>query len=360
MLSTEVHYRPYQSQDEAAVAALYQRAFGKAMNLERWRWRFPTTPVGDSHLLVALTGSGAAERCAGYLAYCPLPLTDGEAPVNALIALDGMVDPEFHGSGIFQQLVRRLSDRLPGDVPYIGFPNHRSFGIFIHKLGWVSPGPLAVRLKPLGVAGLARRSRLLGSLPGRLLGRLARPGIAAYRWWYGRKRTPDVEVTPLEDFRAMEPAWQRARSRLGITFRRDPAALMWRFDAAPDEYLKLALRVAGAVVGMVVFKVEVRFGFTVAWVMDVFVDAADPREESALLTAALLRAEAFLPPEVDFASLLLPHRRYTRAVSRAGYRWLPRKLLPHDFFFIVRRNAFPERIETIDRWYLSWSLHDVL
>ena len=30
---------------------------------------------------------------------------------------------------------------------------------------------------------------------------------------------------------------------------------------------------------------------------------------SALLTAALLRAEAALPPSVDFASLLLPHRR---------------------------------------------------
>jgi GNAT superfamily N-acetyltransferase len=359
MPSPEIHYRPYQPEDEAAVAALYQRAFGKALHRERWRWRFPTTPVGLSYLLVAVS-EGA---CVGYLGYCPLPLQDGgEAAhgVEALIALDGMVDPACHGRGIFQQLVRRLSARLPEDVPYIGFPNHRSFGIFIHKLGWVSPGPLQVRLKPLGMGkagGLARRSRLLG-----FLALLARPGIAAYRGFYRWRgqRSPGVEVVPLEDFRTVEPAWQRARGRLGITFRRDPAALAWRFEAAPDDYLKLAVRVAGEVVGMVIFKVETRFGFTVAWVMDAFVDTDDPQEEGAWLTAALLRAEAFLPPTVDFASLLLPHRRYARAVARAGYRWLPPKLLPHAFFFIVRRNGYPETVEKIDNWYLSWSLHDVL
>ncbi len=298
--------------------------------------------------------------CVGYLGYCPLPLQDGgEAAhgVDALIALDGMVDPAFHGLGIFQQLVRRLSERLPEDVPYIGFPNHRSFGIFIHKLGWVSPGALKVRLKPLGFGGLGRCSRLLG-----LLALLARPAITAYRGFYRWRgeRSPGVEVVRLEDFRTVEPAWQRARGRLGITFRRDPAALVWRFEAAPDDYLQLAVRVAGEVVGMVVFKVETRFGFTVAWVMDAFVDAADPKEEGALLTAALLQAEAFLPPAVDFASLLLPHHRYARAVARAGYRWLPQKLLPHEFFFIVRRNGYPETVENIDHWYLSWSLHDVL
>jgi hypothetical protein len=354
MPSTEIHYRPYRASDEEAVAALYRRAFGKELNRERWRWRFPATPVGESFLLVALAGGTREEeeRCVGYLAYCPLPLQDGERSVDALIALDGMVDPEFHGGGIFQQLVRRLGERLPDAVPYIGFPNHRSFGIFIHKLGWACPGSLSVRLKPLAAGGLRRKVGLL-SAP-------ARPLLAAYRGWYGRRSLGEVEVTPLEDFRQVEPAWKKARQRLGYTFRRDPAALGWRFDAAPEEYLKLAVRVDGEVAGMVIFKVEERFGFTIAWVMDIFMAEEDPRREARLLTAALVQAEAFLPSTVDFASLLLPHRRHSRAVSRAGYRWVPRKLLPHDFFFIVRRNAFPERIEAIDHWYLSWSLHDVL
>jgi hypothetical protein len=352
MPSPEIHYRPYAARDEAAVAALYERAFGKALHRERWRWRFPTTPVGESFVLVALHGNGPEERCVGYLAYCPLPLQDGAEGVDALIALDGMVDPEFHSRGIFQQLVRRLGELLPSAVPYIGFPNHRSFGIFIHKLGWACPGPLKVRLKPLGVAGIARRARILAAL--------ARPGIGLYRAFYRRRASPEVEVTPLEDFQEIEGAWRRARPRLGITFRRDPDALGWRFDQAPDAYRKFAVRHGGEVAGMVIFKVEERFGFTIAWVMDAFVVAEDPAQEEALLTAALLRAEAELPPSVDFASLLLPHRRYTRAVARAGYRWIPRKLLPHDFFFIVRRNGYPERIEDLDAWYLSWSLHDVL
>ena len=126
---------------------------------------------------------------------------------------------------------------------------------------------------------------------------------------------------------------------------------------SPEHYRRFALRSGGALVGYVVMKVEARFGFSIAWVMDVLVR---PEEGEGGLSEALRVAHSQVWSECDFSAILEPHPALARALWRGGYLKLPQWLLPHKFWFVVKRENHPDdRISRLDGWYLTWGVNDV-
>jgi hypothetical protein len=277
-----------------------------------------------------------------------MPLSLGETDSYAWIAYDHMIHPEFQGQGLYAQIERFASASLPEAWPHYGFPNQKSFPILTGKFGWLSLGNLDVYVRA-GTPGFGRRRRWWMGL-----------ALLTVRAWDRAFETATrcMELARVDRFGAdFDRLWAGNRCSLGITIARSSAYLNWRFIDSPERYQSYAAKRAGELVGYVVVKVEQRFGRTMAWVMDAVVSE---NEGLAGLAVLLAQAHAAVRGECEGVGILLPHRSLRSALRKAGFVRLPRRFLPHETWFILKR-GWPEAagIENLDGWYLTWGMNDI-
>ncbi len=138
------------SQDDAALIALFERAFGAAISPALWQWK-------TQHL----QGLGSLiyhdEQAIAYYGGIPRVLTFGQGALNAIQIRDVMVDPSWRGlltrKGPFWSSASHFLSTMTGDnQPYtlaFGFPNGRHAQLGrklklyaavdkIHALSWQS------------------------------------------------------------------------------------------------------------------------------------------------------------------------------------------------------------------------------
>ncbi len=342
-----VEYRPFRADDTEALRQLYEKVFGSEMRAEHWRWRFVDNPAGESYIRVA----EVAGRLVGQFAFAALPLRHRGRSLRGYVALDGMIHPDHHRRGIFGNLERQVTATMPREVPFYGFPNHKSHPLFIHKLGWAAAGQPRVFVKLLSSAGLARRSPVF---------HLARPALAAYRRLY-RDRGRRLEIEPMPSFAGADGELGSLLQTKGMTFDRSPEFLRWRYDDAPHSYQRYRLSAGGQAIGYLVTRRQQRFGLEIVWVIDL-VTAGDPEGHSTSGALASLERNLGDSGEApDLLALMLAEPRQERSVGRVGFREVPRRWLPHDFFFIVKRNDYPHaEVDHMNSWHMGWGLHDAL
>ncbi len=341
----ELTHRKFQRGDEDAILALYRDTFDHSITREYWEWKYLKNPSGKVYVYLAFDGA----RCVGQYAMLPNFLCVHGAEVNTLVALDNMVHPDYQRRGILKKLEELLAAERPANIPFYTFLNENSFEVYIKKFGWTWLGELEVMMKPLSVASLARRKPILW---------LAQPFVKTCAWFNARAHTA-VNAEPFETFDAdIESLWQRNKARVRVTMNRSSRVLEWRYNRSPVKYEKFKILREGKAIGFVIARIQEKFGANIAWVLDYFLDEGEPLYA---WRDSLLAIENRLRGRCDFLSLLLPNRERRAAIQSAGYRRVPPKFLPHQFFFCVRRNDSPHADVLEKRnWFFSWSLHDTL
>ncbi len=339
-----VEIRVYRPGDEDEILVLYESSYGREKGMARWNWHFRQNPFGKSHVVLAFAGT----ECVGQYALSPMPLSLGESDSRAWIAYDHMIHPDFQGQGLYAQIERFASASLPEPWPHYGFPNQKSFPILTGKFGWLSLGKLDVYVRSATLGYGRRRHWWMGpaSLAVRAWDRVFAPGARR------------MDFAPVDRFGTdFDRFWAENRRSLGITIARSSSYLNWRFLDGPEQYRSFAVRRAGELVGYAVVKVEQRFGRTMAWVMDAVIAG---KEGPSGLAALLAQTHAAVCGECEGVGILLPHRSLRSALRAAGFVRLPRRFLPHETWFILKRGRpGAVGIESLDGWYLTWGMNDI-
>jgi len=337
-----VEIRPYEAGDELAILDLYEEIFDVRQSLAQWRWRFAEVPSGQPSIQVAWE----RDRVVGQFAYSPMPLALGAASFDALMALDGMVHPEFQRTGLFTRLEQTAAAVVPSESARYGFPNDKSFPLFVGALGWRSPGRPRVLMKLLRTDGLSRRNPLL-----RLLAPAA--GLARRRDAAVRGHVPIRQFSRFAEIEERLPLFASDR----VHTRREVVVLDWRYRAGPHPYRLFAFGREGEESGFAVVRIQEKFDLRIAWLADFAVTAADRRHVPTMLRtlASELHADA------DLFSTLLSHPSEKRQLRRAGFLEAPERLLPHPFFLISHGQSLHQtEFDDLDRWHLTWGLHDAI
>jgi GNAT superfamily N-acetyltransferase len=289
--TTELTVRRMLPEDEEQVLALIEVALGWRPgdpNAAFFAWKHRENPFGASPAWVALDG----DRVAGFRTFMRWEFETPRGPVRAVRAVDTATHPQYQGRGIFSALTLRAVDELVAEG--VGFvfntPNDKSRPGYL-KMGWQLVGQLPAGLRP-------------ASLP-------ALPRIVAARvpadLWSTRTEAGLPAADALADDTALADLLDRVARSAGVTTRRTPAYLRWRYGFAPLGYR--ALLVGSSVAdGLLLFRLRRRGAATELSVGDLLLPRPSASAARRLVHGALRRtgADYALGLRTTPASGLLP------------------------------------------------------
>ncbi|MFW5898924.1 MAG: GNAT family N-acetyltransferase, partial [Jiangellaceae bacterium] len=268
--ATDVAIRPMQPADESAVLELIEASLGRKpdpRNAAFFAWKHRENAFGASPAWVAVDG----DRVVGFRTLMRWEFDTPEGPVRAVRAVDTATHPDYQGRGIFSALTGRAVEELRADG--VGFvfntPNDKSRPGYL-KMGWREVGQLPAAMRPASVLRLPR---------------IAAARVPAELW-----SVPTGAGVPIGDALADEPAVTALLDGMprtvGVTTRRSPAYLRWRYGFEPLAYRAL---LAGSSVadGMLVFRLRRRGAATELVVGDLLLPDPSGSAARRLLRAAL-------------------------------------------------------------------------
>lgn len=260
--------RGYLPGDEHALVELFQRAFGKAITTEFWRWKLKGIPSPVENVFLALDGERPIFQYAGI----PLPfrLLDRESTV--MVSVETMADPEYRRRGLLTAVgrVSYTAWSQAGISFVLGLPNEQ-WGSRTAALGWLPLFTLRWMARPLRPeALLARRLGvpwLANALPfGHAWNRCLELSAPA--------ADPSVVCRPVERAgREVDALWSRVGGVLSVV--RDSRFLNWRYCDAPGHgYHLLMAERDGEPVGYAAYRVHRSPDRVVGYIADLFAPAA--------------------------------------------------------------------------------------
>jgi len=248
--------------DHLRVLALLELALGwrpEFPNDAFFAWKHHENPFGFSPSWVAVDG----DTVVGFRTLMRWEFDTPDGPVRAVRAVDTATHPDHQGRGIFSALTMRAVDELRAEG--VGFvfntPNDKSRPGYV-KMGWHPVGQLPAGLRPASMTALPR---------------IANARVPAELW-----SVPSDAGLPtqgvLGDETAVAALLDSVPRTAGVTTRRSPAYLRWRYGFDPLGYRVL---LAGSAVadGMLLFRLRTRGSATELVVGDLLLP--DPTEPAA-------------------------------------------------------------------------------
>lgn len=281
-----------------------------------FRWKHRESPFGRSPSWVAVEG----EQVVGFRTFLRWQFDHQGRTVEAVRAVDTATHPDYQGKGIFSLLTRHALEELKADGTGFVFntPNERSRPGYL-KMGWQLVQRLPVAARPRSALALVR---------------LARARTPADKWSAETQAgLPALEA--FADGAAVEGLLAATADSEGMTTRRSPEYLRWRYGFPPLRYRVLAAP-GGLAEGAVVFRVRRRGAATEAALCEVLVPGDDTGVTRHLL-AELLRAT-----QADHAVRLGP--------ARAALGFLP---VPGQGPTLVWRDVCETTPPPAPDWHLS-------
>ena len=128
-----MHFSLFQNQEKKIVMDLFEKVFKKKINEEFWKWRYAAFGKPIAGLL------WDEKKLVGHYMLSPIPMKIDDHMENALLAMSVMIDPDYHGKGIyFGPLAKFTYDAAinEGYNMIFAFPNEKSYKIHFGPLGW--------------------------------------------------------------------------------------------------------------------------------------------------------------------------------------------------------------------------------
>jgi GNAT superfamily N-acetyltransferase len=348
----------YESHLAGGVLALHRRSWGdiEIADADYHRWQYQENPAGPA--LAALACERRTGELVGQFGAVPLRVrVDGETHVAAL-ALNVVTDSAYRRRGAFIRLARAADEQMARAGVEFAFalPNENSFPGFVRRLGYHHVGdvPLLVRLVNMKRL-VAQRAPLPGL--GTLATVVARPLVPPLP--SAVQAIEGVTVTPVERFdNSFDTFWQTICDRQRVMVVRDATYLDWRFRRIPlRSYQCFRATADGEQAGYIVLRAAEIAGMQAGLVVDFVVGPAPAGERAgrALLAQAMAH---FAGEDVDLlASLMLAHAPEYRLLRRAGFRPLPRPLLPQRFRLVARDGPV---VRDLRHWFLTMGDYDAV
>lgn len=341
---TDIIYRKYQAGDEPRILELHQKVFSADYSMDHWKGQFIENPSPSAQVWLAL----AQGQCVGHYALMPMSLYIDQE-VDVFQSLISMIHSDYQRQGILKSLEAASRSNFDGDYPMYTFLNHNSYDVYTRRFGWEYMGDVGIYVRIVNSRLFGERHPLLSIL---------NPFCMLYHKYYGGFGCR-VHFVEFKNFDGdIEQLWLRNRQHMGVTFNRSEPWFEWRFNKSPIEYKKYKILDEGRTVGYIVLRYQSRFGFRFGWILDILVDVDG---NNLLFTRTLQALAVKCAQNCDVLSLLLPNETFRKPLRKAGFIRLPRRVLPHPFYFCVKRNGYADnRFRNIAKWYLSWCLHDAL
>lgn len=215
-------HRDYRSGDETTILDLFQRTFGRRMDLKLWQWYFIENPFG--HGIIKLLFD--EEKLIGHYAVIPMDLNIGGVAIKAVLSMTTMTHPDYGGQGIFTFLAERTYETAAqnGFALVFGFPNKNSYHGFTKKLNWHDLGQI------------------------KIFRAISKPSQPEYI---------GLKLEEISEFDSgANQLWENVGDNYGITVPRTKDFLNWRFFKNPNaRYVKFVLKEdGGKILGYVVLK----------------------------------------------------------------------------------------------------------
>lgn len=333
----------YQTEDRAAVEALYRRVFGadaaEASRL-RWDWQYrrnPNNPADGPQIWLAREGPTVVGQCAGM----PVRLSLAGREIDASWGMDVMVAPERTRQGL-GELLCRTWDRQVGAALGLGLSesSHRLF----EKMRWPIIGSVPCFVKPL-TRRAVRRPHWPTPL-NRFVSAVTIPFIKII----ARSRPLRAEATPIRHFDAsFTELWDRVSQKFDLAVRRDAAYLQWKYAAAPHvRYSIAAIRRQRRIVGYAVYRHAQEPRGRVTLLVDFL---TDPDDEAAMKTVLRWVDREARAADSDKIRCYALHAGFRRLMRRSGYFQVRSRM---ELIAKVNAVEVPEEFyKRTDRWHVT-------
>jgi hypothetical protein len=271
-----------------------------------------------ANVFLAVVGEGEAERPIFQYAGIPARYQGPDGPVDVMVSVDTMTDPDFRRRGLLTEVGRHAYDhwRQAGIAFVVGLPNQQ-WGSRASALGWQEVSRLRWRVRLLRPERTA--ARRLG-VP--LLARLGLAGAiwnGAWRWSMRTDATVSVRrvTSPAA---ALDRLWSRLAGEVQDRYRlvRDGAWVAWRYLTAPGaSYSVWLAERSGEPVGYCVASTRTVDGRQTGYLCELLTAAGDDGARHSLVRAAV-DALAGAGAE-SVATLATPGTDLDRTLRRAGF-----------------------------------------
>jgi hypothetical protein len=345
-----VQIRPWHPGDEAGIARLFERAFGKSISVEHWMWKLRPRPPPFENVWIGCSNGQPVFQYAGM----PIRFKLGHEVVPAVVSVDTMTAPEFRRRGLLTRAAGEAyaAWRERGAAFVIGLPNE-NWGSRARALGWLPLFPLQWLIRPLRPEVVLRRR-----LGWEVLARLEFLGTLWNAAFDRRLRpSPDVQVEAAAEVgREFDEIWDGARGGADFCTVRDRSWVDWRFFACPSRSYKVAVarrrRIPCGYVCQAVMGSGLR---TSAYLADLQCARSDLQARDALLAYAI--AEARRGGAASLHALAVPGSAEFSALRRLGF--FPRREFRVEI--VPLRAGLPlDRLRDPARWHLTGSDFDVV
>jgi Acetyltransferase (GNAT) domain len=342
--------RPYRADDERALVALFQAAFGHPITEEHWRWKLKHRRSPSENVWLAMSDEKPVFQYAGI----PTRFWLAQTLTTMMVSVDTMTAPEFRRRGLLTKVAEQVYAkwRQDGVAFVIGLPNEQ-WGSRAVALGWQGLFPLQWLIRPLRPEEiLARRLNVAG---------LKRVTLAAKLWNRYLKdrvrRDAQVQTEPiLQADEAIDRIWERCKADWSFSTVRDRDWVKWRFLSSPSRAYELTLaRRAGMPSGYCAYRrIETDEG-TTAHLADLFAGRRDFATRDTLLCELI---ETLLASNTDaLFTLAIPGTPLFRWLWHAGF-------FPHQAFsvqLVPLSTGLPlDRMLDPNEWNLTGADFDVI
>jgi predicted N-acetyltransferase YhbS len=351
--------KQYSPSDREGVFQLRTAVYGEAFPEADWVWKFESSPLQPARIYLAESeGMIVGLRIFTYREV--KVLNDVRLSV---LAVDGMVHPDFRRRGIWSALVREGLRRLRAEGIHLALcfvgPHRHTYAGFC-KLGWSDVGSIPLLAKPLRLGGfLSRyvRSQRVQSSANRFSRFLA----GTHR----SKRSPKVSGLSIEGIQSFDGRfdrlWEEVSRQAMVSLVRDQKYLNYRYRDRPGEtYAQFAACRGEDLEGYIVVRRSLQmFDLSIGLIMDMGTTGGTDVALSLVNEAVRYLDEQ----EVDaIGCLMMKHSPYYGVLRRAGFLPVPARFNPRDYHPVVEADPsrFPSAVmRDRSNWYFTWGDFDV-
>jgi hypothetical protein len=226
----------------------------------RWMYQNGPSGAGDGMSCWVYRRNG---RISGQIGGTKVALKVGNRVVDALWALDGVLDASCRGQGILSALVAPVSEER--DV-VMATELHPAGKQAVLRAGWMELGTLEVFVRPIDVAAIlrARGLRLAATTLGGAISSALRALESIWSSVFSLRETPHFDGR-------VDRVWAEASASYPVICRRDRAFLDWRFGRYPAPRYRFYYLERGAeTAGYAVIRFGTRGGLPAAYLVDFF------------------------------------------------------------------------------------------
>jgi GNAT superfamily N-acetyltransferase len=351
--------KQYSPDDKEGVFQLSATVYGEPFDEEEWTWSYENSPLRPARIYLAESEG----RIIGLRIFPYREVKVRNDVFISVLAVGGMVHPDFRRRGIWSALMRDGLESLRSEGIHLAlsFPGtHRHSYVGFRKMGWSDLGTIPLLVKPLRLDGFLSklvRSERVRSSTGRLSRFLARS--------YPRKRPPqagDLSIERIQSFDdRFDLLWEEASRQQMASVVRDQRYLNYRYRDRPgDKYVVFAAYRGRELAGYVVVRRALQMlDLSIGLIMEI-----ETMGKTDVARFLLYEAISALDEEgVDgVGCLMMQHSPCYRVLRQGGFFPVPGRFNPRDYHPVVEADPSKfSRAVMADRgnWYFTWGDFDV-